>query len=139
MISCGPLERRDAGDPLWVSRRLSERKLHMKDSLRVEARTSVEEMEQLGTAVAERLNLYVNKARVKVVVPRKGFSSLSVEGGTLFDPVADGAFIEALRGGLDRKIGITEVDTDINDRGFARVVMAALSEASGAVDDDDRQ
>ena len=139
MISCGPLERRDAGDPLWVSRRLSERRLHMKDSLRVEARTSVEEMEQLGTAVAERLNLYVNKARVKVVVPRKGFSSLSVEGGTLFDPVADGAFTAALRRELDPQIGITEVDADINDPDFARVVMAALSEASRAVDDDDRQ
>ncbi|OPY65921.1 MAG: hypothetical protein A4E63_02781 [Syntrophorhabdus sp. PtaU1.Bin050] len=128
IISCGPLERRDTGDPLWVSRRLSERKYHMKDGFRCEARTSVEEMELLGTAVAEKLNLYKNKELVKVVIPRKGFSILSVEGGALFDPVADRAFIMALRQGLDPHIVITEVDTDINNPGFAKVVVAALLE-----------
>lgn len=135
MISCGPLERRDAGDILWSSRRLAERQLNVQDALRVHARTSVEEMEQLGAAVAEKLNRYKNKGRVKVVIPRKGLSSLSVEGGPLYDPVADGAFIVALRRGLDLQIGVTEVDTDINSRDFARVVVAALSEASRAAGD----
>ena len=135
MISCGPLERRDAGDSLWSFRRLAERQLNVQDTLRVHARTSVEEMEQLGAAVAEKLNRYKNKGRVKVVLPRKGLSSLSVEGGPLHDPVADGAFMAALRRGLDPQIDVTEVDTDINSRDFARVVVAALSEASRAAGD----
>jgi uncharacterized protein (UPF0261 family) len=136
MISCGPLERRDRGDVLWSSRRLAERKLNVQDALRVHARTSVEEMEQLGTVVAEKLNRYEHKGRVKVVIPRKGFSTLSVEGGPLYDPVADGAFIAALRRGLDPQIGVTEVDTDINSRDFAWVVKAALSDASRAAGDE---
>jgi uncharacterized protein (UPF0261 family) len=48
MISCGPLERRDKGDPLWVSRNLGARKLHIQDAMRVQARTTVDEMVQLA-------------------------------------------------------------------------------------------
>jgi uncharacterized protein (UPF0261 family) len=129
MISYGPLETRHGGDSPRVSRSLSERKLKTKDSLRVKVRTSVEEMEQLGTAVAEKLNRCKNKKLVKVVIPRKGLSSLSVKGGDLFDPGADQAFTIALRRGLDPQIGITEVDTDINSRAFARAVVTALLEA----------
>ena len=137
MISCGPLERKGQGDALWVSGRLAERKLHVKDNLRVQARTSIKEMEELGTAVADKLNCYVNKARVKVVIPQKSFSSISVEGEALFDPVADRAFIKALRRGLDPEIGIIEVDSDINSPDFARVVANTLSEvARGASDGD---
>jgi uncharacterized protein (UPF0261 family) len=126
MISCGPLERRDAGDHLWVSRRLSERKLYVKDKLRVEVRTSVEEMMLLGTAVAERLNRYNQKELVKVLIPRKGFSSLSAEEGPLFDPVADEMFARTLRRWLDHRIDVIEVDANINDLEFARSVAATL-------------
>ena len=56
MISCGPIQRRDEGDPLWVSRKLAERKLLIQDSLRVQARTSPEEMKTIAGAVAEKLN-----------------------------------------------------------------------------------
>jgi len=34
MISCGPIERRDKGDPLWVSRNLAQRKLLIQDAMR---------------------------------------------------------------------------------------------------------
>jgi uncharacterized protein (UPF0261 family) len=128
MISCGPFERKEKDDPLWKSRRLGERQLHVQDPLRVQARTSIEEMEQLGGAVAEKLNRYEDKGRVRVMIPRRGFSSLSVEGGPLFDPRADGAFVTALRSRLDPEIAVTEVDTDINSREFAQAVVAGLSE-----------
>jgi len=127
MISCGPIERRDTGDVLWTSRRLAERKLNVQDALRVHARTSVDEMIQLGRVVAEKLNGYEDKGRVKIVIPLRGFSALSVEGGPLFDPEADRAFIDALRHDLDLEIAVVEVDADINSREFARAVDAALS------------
>jgi len=133
MISCGPLERKDKGDALWVSRSLAERKLHVQDALRVQARTSVEEMEQTAAAVAERLNRYILKARVKVVIPLKGFSSVSVAGGELYDPTADQTFIETLKERLDQEIEVIEVATDINSREFAKVVAGALSKALSAV------
>jgi hypothetical protein len=36
MISCGPLDRRDRGDPLWTSRRLAERKIFIPAAFRVQ-------------------------------------------------------------------------------------------------------
>jgi uncharacterized protein (UPF0261 family) len=130
MISCGPLERRDRDDPLWGPRRLAERKLYVQ-APRVQARTSAEEMEFVALAAADRLNRYQNKARVKVVIPLRGFSSLSVEGGPLHDPESDEAFSHALKSRLDPEIDVIEVDSDINSPIFARAVVDALSRAFG--------
>jgi uncharacterized protein (UPF0261 family) len=129
MISCGPIERRDKGDPLWVSRKLAERKLLLQDAIRVQARTSVEEMEMTAKAVAEKLNQYKNKKLVKFIIPKKGFSSLSVEGGALYDPVSDEAFIKELRKHLDPEIKIVELNADLNSREFAQAVVEALAES----------
>jgi uncharacterized protein (UPF0261 family) len=129
MISCGPIERRDKGDPLWVSRRLAERKLLVQDAIRVQARTSVEEMGTVAKAVSEKLNTYPDKRRIRFIIPQKGFSSLSGEGGALYDPVADKAFVEALRKHLDPEIRIIEVDAHINTPEFAKAVVGALKES----------
>jgi uncharacterized protein (UPF0261 family) len=128
MISCGPPERRDKNDPLWTSRGLAERKLFVQPP-RVQARTSAEELEYVAAAVADRLNRYQRKARVKAVIPLRGFSSLSVEGGPLHDPVSDAVFSPALKSGLDPAIEVTEVDADINSPIFATAVADALSRA----------
>src|SRR5512139_3178780 len=131
MISCGPIERKEKGDPLWVNRKLTERKLLVQDALRVQARTSPEEMETIAREVARKLNAYPNKKLVKVVIPKKGFSSLSVEGGALHDPAVDQVFIDALKEYLSPEIKIFEVDSDINKPEFARVVVEALKESFG--------
>jgi uncharacterized protein (UPF0261 family) len=128
MISCGPIDRREEEDQLWISRKLASRKLYVQDRLRVQARTSVDEMAHLGKAVAEKLNLYCDKWRIRVVVPLRGFSSLSVKGGPLFDPEADQAFITALKSALSSEILVIEADTDINNPEFAHVVIEALQE-----------
>jgi len=129
MISCGPIERRDKGDALWVSRKLAERKLLVQDALRVQARTSPEEMETIAKEVAVKLNAYPKKNLIKFVIPRKGFSSLSVEGGALYDPASDQVFIDALKKHLDPAIKVLEVNTDINKPEFARAVVEALRES----------
>jgi uncharacterized protein (UPF0261 family) len=88
-------------------------------------------MEQVAIAAADRLNSYQNKARVKAIIPLRGFSSLSVEGGPLHDPASDAAFSRALRSRLDPEIEVIEVDSDINSPIFARAVATALSRAFG--------
>ncbi len=128
MISCGPIQRRDEGDELWTSRKLAERKLLVQDAMRVQARTSPEELETIAREVADRLNRHGNKRLVKFVVPIRGFSSLSVEGGVLHEPESDRAFLDALRKSLDPDIGVIEVDTHINTPEFARAVVDALKE-----------
>ncbi|MBW1715682.1 MAG: Tm-1-like ATP-binding domain-containing protein [Deltaproteobacteria bacterium] len=129
MISCGPIQRREEGDSLWVSRRLADRKLLVQDAIRVQARTSPEEMHTIARAVAEKLNKHENKKLVKFIIPTKGFSSLSVEGGALYDPISDQAFIDQLRENLDPEIDIIEVDTHINTPEFAQAVVDALEKA----------
>jgi uncharacterized protein (UPF0261 family) len=126
MISCGPIQRRDEGDPLWVSRRLAERKLLIQDVMRVQARTSPEEMETIAGAVAEKLNSHDTKRLVKFLVPTRGFSALSIEGGALYDPISDQAFMNELRRNLDPEIEIIEINTHINTPEFARAVVDAL-------------
>jgi len=126
MISCGPIQRRDEGDPLWVSRKLAERKLLVQDAMRVQARTSLEEIHTIVQAVAEKLNKHQDKKLVKFVIPTQGFSSISVKGGALYDPDLDRAFIDELRKNLDPEIEIIEVDTHINTPEFGRSVVEAL-------------
>jgi uncharacterized protein (UPF0261 family) len=129
IISCGPLERKDSDDPVWKSRKLAERKLFIQDPPRVQARVSLEESEYTASAVAERLNHYQNKARVKAVIPRHGFTSLSAKDGPLYDSSADDAFRNALKARLDPAIEAIDVDSDINDPLFAKAVAETVLKA----------
>ncbi len=129
IISCGPIERKNGNDPLWTSRKLAERKLYLQDAHRVQARMNPEETKLVAAAAARELNRYPDKARVKAVIPLKGFSSIGVRGGPLHDPAADAAFRFTFRRHLDPGIEIVEVDSDINSPEFAHAVAAALSRA----------
>jgi uncharacterized protein (UPF0261 family) len=86
-------------------------------------------MEYLAAAVADRLNQYENRARVKALIPLGGFSSLSVQGAVLHDPAADRVFSSTLAACLDPEIELVEVDADINNPVFARAVAEALARA----------
>jgi uncharacterized protein (UPF0261 family) len=108
---------------------LAGRKLLLQDAIRVQARTSIEEMRTIAQKVADRLNRSQYKPLIKFILPTRGFSSLSVEGGALYEPESDKAFCEALKQHLDGEINIIEVDADINTPEFARAVVDALQQA----------
>ncbi|MEJ5376306.1 MAG: Tm-1-like ATP-binding domain-containing protein [bacterium] len=135
MLSCGPIERKEKGDPLWIDRGLAQRKLLVQDHMRVQARTTAQEVEMVAKEVAHRLNQHPRKELVFFVVPVRGFSSLSVEGGPLHDPEVDSHFLQVLKGSLDPAITVREVDAHINEPAFARAVVEALVEALGRVQD----
>jgi uncharacterized protein (UPF0261 family) len=126
MLSCGPIERKDKNDPLWTKRNLAERKLFVQDAMRVQARTSAEEMTMVAQAVAEKLNRHKNKRLVKFIIPTRGFSSLSAEGGQLYAPEIDRVFVDALRENLDPAIETIEVDAHINTPEFGQAAARAL-------------
>ena len=132
MLSCGPLERGDRGDPLWVSRQLSKRKLFIPDALRVQARTSPEEMLQVAEVVAEKLSR--SKGDTRVLIPSRGWSSLSEEGMALWDPDADRAFTGRLRECLSENVSVREVNLALNTTEFAELAVAELLEAMGIPD-----
>jgi uncharacterized protein (UPF0261 family) len=118
MLSCGPLERGDRGDPLWVSKDLKNRKMFIPDAFRVQARTTPEELGEIAAEVARKLNL--SKGPVLVLIPSKGWSSLDQEGMALYDPEADRAFVNELRIHLSPKIPLIELNLHLNTREFAQ-------------------
>ncbi len=126
MISCGPIQRKDSGDPLWLSKNIAARKYYVHDSYRVQVRTNVEELKLVAGAVSEKLNRA--KGPVKFLVPVKGWSSLSVEGQTLYDPDTDRAFVEELHRLLRPGIEVKELEMTLNSPEFAMAVADALNE-----------
>ncbi len=117
MLSCGPMERGDRGDPLWVSKDIKNRKLFIPDAFRVQARTTSEELREIAREVARKLNR--SKGPVAVLIPLKGWSSLDKEGMPLYDPEANRAFVDELKIHIDPKIALLELDLHLNTREFA--------------------
>lgn len=97
MIRCGPIQRKDRGDPLWRSRRR-----------------------------AQRLNTHGNKSLVKFIIPVKGFSSLRVKSGAPHDSESARAFVGKLRKNLDPGIEVIEADSHFNTPEFADAVVNKL-------------
>jgi uncharacterized protein (UPF0261 family) len=126
MISCGPLQRKDSNDPLWVSRNLARRNYYVHDSYRVQARTNVEELRLIAKTVAEKLNRA--KGPVKFLIPLKGWSTLSVKGQALYAPEVDKVFVEELRKHLKPEIEVREIDEHLNTSKFAMAVAEAFDE-----------
>jgi uncharacterized protein (UPF0261 family) len=128
ILSSGPIARKDNGDPLWVSRKLAERKMFLQDSQRVQVRTSADEMRLVARTVAERLNKHPNRKLVKFLVPTRGFSTLGAAGGPLHEPETDKAFVDELKKQFDPEIQVVEVDTHLNTPEFATAVVQAFRE-----------
>src|SRR3954471_18446545 len=76
-------------------------------------RLTRDEEVELGTLVAERLNGATGP--VHVVAPLRGFSLADVEGGDLWDPVADGAFLDSLQASLRADIPFEAIDAHVDD------------------------
>ncbi|MGD0232692.1 MAG: Tm-1-like ATP-binding domain-containing protein [Syntrophorhabdales bacterium] len=120
MISCGPYERR-AADPFWRRRQIEKRRLFIPDAFRVQARSTGREMGRVAKVLAGKCN--GARGRVIFFVPKKGFSALSVEGGPLFDPAADRAFLRTFKRYLQPgRVEIVEMDTSMDDPAFARAL-----------------
>jgi len=117
MLSCGPLERGDRGDSLWVSKNIKNRKLFVPDAFRVQARTNAQELREIAKEVARKLNR--SKGPVTILIPLKGWSSLDKEGMPLYDPEGDQVFVHELKGHINSRIPIIELDLHLNTREFA--------------------
>lgn len=126
MISCGPLERKDRDDPLWIKRKLAERQLFIPDTLRVQVRTNAEEVREVARETAQRLNS--SRGPVKFLLPLKGWSTLSSAGGALYNPEVDQAFAEELRAQLSSNVELIELDMELNSEEFALAVLKAFEE-----------
>jgi uncharacterized protein (UPF0261 family) len=100
--------------------RYRSRKSYFHNPVATLVRLDAGEEATLGRIVAERLN--EARGPVRVVAPTRGFSLADAEGGDLWDPDADRAFLEALRDALRTDIPYEAVDAHVDDPAFADVV-----------------
>ena len=96
------------------------RKTYFHNPVATLVRLSSDEGAELGRMVAERLN--EARGPTRVVVPALGFSLADAEGGDLWDPEADAAFVDALRDSLRPGIPFEQVDAHVDDADFAQLV-----------------
>jgi uncharacterized protein (UPF0261 family) len=106
---------------------------YVQDALRVQVRTTADELRQAADVIAQRLN----RARGPwtFLVPLQGWSSLDKQGRPIHDPVADAAFVARLKEKLDAPAHVKEVDLHLYTPEFARVAVdefVALFEAAHA-------
>jgi len=99
----------------------AERSQYVQDSLRVQVRTTADELRQAADVVAECLN--EARGPVTFLIPTQGWSSLDREGRQNYDPEADRAFTDRLKDRIDDKASVKEVDLHLYTPEFARVAV----------------
>jgi uncharacterized protein (UPF0261 family) len=98
-----------------------DRPQYVQDSLRVQVRTTAEELRQAADVIAERLNSA--KGPWTFLIPLKGWSSQDLEGRIIYDPIADAAFVARLKEKLSEPDRVKEVDLHLYTPEFARVAV----------------
>jgi uncharacterized protein (UPF0261 family) len=94
---------------------------YVQDALRVQVRTTAEELRQAADVFAERLN--ASKGPWTFLAPRKGWSSLDTEGRPIYDPAADAAFVARLKEKLADRSRVKELDLHLYTPEFARAAV----------------
>ena len=98
-----------------------DRPRYVQDSMRVQVRTTAEELRYAANVIAERLNQTTGP--FTFLVPSKGWSSLDQEGRPIYDPAVDAAFVSRLKDRLRNKNAVKEVDLHLYTAEFARVAV----------------
>ncbi|MGA8156190.1 MAG: Tm-1-like ATP-binding domain-containing protein [Rhodoplanes sp.] len=102
---------------------MENRPRYIQDSLRIQVRTSADELRQAADVIAERLNQA--KGPFSFLVPLKGWSSLDREGSPVYDPAANAVFVSRLKEKLANRTALKELDLHLYTPEFAH---AAVSE-----------
>jgi uncharacterized protein (UPF0261 family) len=101
------------------------RKTHLHNESVMSYRSSYAELHQVGREIGTKLSK--SEGPVTVVIPMRGFSVFDRVGGPLYDPDANGGFIDAISAFSD-KLKVVRVDAHILDEEFADAVMDAFLE-----------
>ncbi|MCX7147836.1 MAG: Tm-1-like ATP-binding domain-containing protein [Rhodocyclales bacterium] len=101
--------------------RTKDRVQYVQDALRVQVRTTADELRQAADVIAERLNRA--KGPWTFLIPLKGWSSLDKEGRPIYDPAADAAFVTRLKEKLDDPARVKEIPLHLYTPEFARAAV----------------
>ena len=123
LAPCG-LDILSYGGRVDMLERTKDRVQYVQDALRVQVRTTADELCQAADVIAKRLNQA--KGEWTFLIPLKGWSSLDKEGRPIFDPVADAAFVARLKERLTDPKRVKEVDLHLYTTEFARAAVDEL-------------
>jgi uncharacterized protein (UPF0261 family) len=130
IVSVGALDMVNFGPRKEVPERFQGRNLFEHNPSVTLMRTTIEECEELGRRIAERLRENCTDVGVtEVWLPARGVSIIAVEGQAFFDKDADAALFTAIKDGLKGTgVEVVEEDTDINDSKLAEKMATRLAE-----------
>jgi uncharacterized protein (UPF0261 family) len=124
VICPGAISCNTYGPPETIPQKFRNRQRVRHSSLYTNVRTNADELKALAKVQAERVN--PGKGPIEWFIPMKGFCSYSVEGGPLYNPEADKAYVDMLKSELRQDIPLYIRDLDINDPAFAAEVAEHL-------------
>ena len=110
MVNFGPWE--------TVPEQYKSRNLYKHNPTVTLMRTTAEENEQIGHAIAEKVNMSIGPCAV--MLPLKGVSMIDAEGQPFYGPEEDAALFKTLKDEIDpAKAEVVEMDAHVNDDEFA--------------------
>jgi len=101
--------------------RTKDRVQYVQDALRVQVRTTADELRQAADVIAARLN--EARGEWTFLVPLLGWSSLDREGRPIYDPQADAAFVSRLEQRLARPQRLKKLHLHLYTPEFARAAV----------------
>jgi uncharacterized protein (UPF0261 family) len=125
VVSLGALDMVNFGPRDTVPQQFADRKLYVHNPTVTLMRTTPEECAELGRRIGRKLS--AANGPTALFVPLRGVSAIDVEGQPFHDPAADAALLSGLRETLDG-VETRELDTDVNDPGFAVAAADRLHE-----------
>jgi uncharacterized protein (UPF0261 family) len=126
VVSVGALDMVNFGARDTVPPAFENRNLYVHNPSVTLMRTTEDECGELGRRIAAKLSAATGPT--VVFLPLRGVSAIDAEGQPFHDPQADRALFAALREGLDPRVEIIEMDSNINDPAFAEAMAAKLDE-----------
>ena len=104
-----------------LSEEYSSRPTHEHGPMIILVRTNSDELAKAAQNIADRANAALGP--VKIVIPKKGFSSVDKEGHPFYKPETDQVFAKNLKTRLKPEIHVFEFDSHVNDEEFAEQVV----------------
>jgi uncharacterized protein (UPF0261 family) len=104
------------------------RKYYFMDSLRILLWLTKEELTDIASVYAEKLNRATGPT--KFLIPMKGWLNVETEDSEYFEPESIRAFVEVLKKELKPEVEIREIDANIDTVEFGQAVLAAFREVT---------
>lgn len=125
VVSTGALDMVNFGPIETLPQKFKDRNIYKHNATVTLMRTTVEENQQLGKIIAEKLNL--TAGNTALFLPLKGVSLIDVEGQPFYGKEEDEALFSTLKNHIHpEKIELYEMDKDINDEAFALAMAKKL-------------